>query len=261
VQAADREEDQDHNGRFDQHMRPAKGTTNLMETMSAFLEKAGPIGALIIGCSVIAFYIVIERWWTFRKIRLNDPQAPAQIRRMASQGSFQEAIAFCRRESHPLTATLARALIRMDKTGANSRGELEKTLSRAASKQVRSLEWSLPTLHLISSITPLLGLLGTVVGMIRAFQTIQHLGGKVNATVLAGGIWEAMLTTALGLSVAIPVLVAHNLLEGKVHDVAALLKEEGGAFLESLQDAGYLVSAAGAPPDATQVHADTREEP
>jgi biopolymer transport protein ExbB len=80
--------------------------------------------------------------------------------------------------------------------------------------------------------------------MIKAFQAIQHLGGKVNASVLAGGIWEAMLTTALGLGVAIPAMVLHNFLQGKVHQAVDNLKEETGLLLDALEDAGCLGSAS-----------------
>jgi biopolymer transport protein ExbB len=79
--------------------------------------------------------------------------------------------------------------------------------------------------------------------MIKAFQAIQSLGGKVNASVLAGGIWEAMLTTALGLGVAIPAMVAHNYLQGKVHAVVAEIKEESGSLLDALDQAGRLAAA------------------
>ena len=102
------------------------------------------------------------------------------------------------------------------------------------------LERYLPSLHLISNVSPLLGLFGTVTGMIKAFQAIQNLGGKVNASVLAGGIWEAMLTTALGLGVAIPAMVAHNYLQGKVHKVVSEIKEESGILLDALEESGRL---------------------
>ena len=78
----------------------------------------------------------------------------------------------------------------------------------ATGEEVRDLSRYLQALATIGSIAPLLGLLGTVIGMIKAFMVIQQMGGKVNAVVLAGGIWEAMLTTALGLAVALPTMVA-----------------------------------------------------
>ena len=80
----------------------------------------------------------------------------------------------------------------------------------------------------------MLGLLGTVLGMIKAFMVIQQMGGKVNAAVLAGGIWEAMLTTALGLAVALPTMVAHSYLSARVDRYEAQLQEGTVTFLKSL---------------------------
>jgi biopolymer transport protein ExbB len=80
----------------------------------------------------------------------------------------------------------------------------------------------------------MLGLLGTVLGMIKAFMVIQEMGGKVNASVLAGGIWEAMLTTALGLGVALPTIVAHSYLLSRVERYEARLQDGTVAFLKAL---------------------------
>ena len=86
----------------------------------------------------------------------------------------------------------------------------------------------------MGNIAPLLGLLGTVIGMIKAFMVIQEMGGKVNAAVLAGGIWEAMLTTALGLSVALPTMVAHSYLLSRIDKYEARLQSGAVAFIKGL---------------------------
>jgi biopolymer transport protein ExbB len=86
----------------------------------------------------------------------------------------------------------------------------------------------------LGNIAPLLGLLGTVIGMIKAFMVIQEMGGKVNASVLAGGIWEAMLTTAVGLAVALPAMLAHGYLSAQVDRYEARLQQGAVTFLKSL---------------------------
>lgn len=213
-----------------------------MQNWLAFLEKSGPIGVTIILCSVIALFIVLERAFTFRTLRLKDPRLFHRVRKRAQEGQFEEATALTRDERHPWAVAISEVLARLAGNGRGStRVELEKTFSHAATREVRQMERFLPTLFLISSISPLLGLLGTVAGMIKAFQAIENLGGKVDASVLAGGIWEAMLTTALGLGVAIPAMVAHNYLQGKVHAMVADMKEETGVFLDALEDAGRVV--------------------
>lgn len=215
-----------------------------MESLVAFLTKAGPIGIAIVGTSVIALFIIIERCWAYRQLRFKDARLLHRLRKRAAEGKYAEAMALVQAESHPLAVALAPVLTRLEGGQRTSRAGLEKAIAHVAAREVRQLERFLPTLFLISSVTPLLGLFGTVTGMIRAFQAIQHLGGKVNASVLAGGIWEAMLTTALGLGVAIPAMVVHNYLQGKVHEVVAEIKEESGMLLDDLEEAGRLDAGA-----------------
>jgi biopolymer transport protein ExbB len=103
-----------------------------------------------------------------------------------------------------------------------------------AEKKIKELEKGLSWLSLISTVTPLLGLTGTVTGMIKAFMAIEQLGGRVNASVLAGGIWEAMLTTALGLSVALPAMVGHSFLLSRVDRQEGRLRDGSVLFIKSL---------------------------
>lgn len=216
-----------------------------MTDLAAFFNRAGPIGALILVSSVIALFIVVERLLTFRRIRLRDPEYIHRIRSLAAEGDFAGAEDAARsQETHPLALSLAHVLSRAGAQAHRSRVDLEKAVAHEATRQVRRLERFLPTLHLISNVSPLLGLLGTVTGMIKAFQAIQNLGGKVNASVLAGGIWEAMLTTALGLGVAIPALIAHNIFQGKIQNLVADLKEEATELFDLLEDRGALVSGS-----------------
>ena len=221
-----------------------------MESLTAFFDKSGPLGIAILAASVVAAGIVLERLWAFRKFRLRDPEFLHRIREKVSQGAFPEAAAVARAEEHPVAASLAHVLARMGAGGRRSRAELEKTVAHAAAREVRDLERFLPTLALVANVAPLLGLMGTVTGMIKAFQAIQNLGGKVNASVLAGGIWEAMLTTAEGLAVAIPALVAHHMLQGKVHNLVADLQFEAGQLFDLLEDGGHLAPEAPLPAEA-----------
>ena len=113
------------------------------------------------------------------------------------------------------------------------RETMETVIDHATEEEVRSLSHYLSALATIGNIAPLLGLLGTVLGMIKAFMVIQQMGGKVNAAVLAGGIWEAMLTTALGLSVALPTMVAHGYLVSRVDKFEAQLVDGTVTFIKS----------------------------
>jgi Biopolymer transport proteins len=218
-----------------------------MQNWISFLDKAGPVGLIIVGTSVVALFIVLDRVWTYRCLRIRDARAMHRLRKRAVEGDYAKAAEEAVGETHPLFTALAEVLVRLrEGRRPAARAELEKTVSHVGAREIRVLERFLPTLFLISNVAPLLGLFGTVTGMIKAFQAIQHLGGKVNASVLAGGIWEAMLTTALGLGVAIPAMVLHNFLQGKVHQAVADLKEEAGLLLDALEDVGGLGSATAA---------------
>jgi biopolymer transport protein ExbB len=118
--------------------------------------------------------------------------------------------------------------------GNQDQETLEMVLVHATETEVRDLSRYLQSLATIANIAPLLGLLGTVIGMIKAFMVIQQMGGKVNAAVLAGGIWEAMLTTALGLSVALPTMVAHSYLSARVDQYEARLQDGTVRLIKSL---------------------------
>lgn len=103
-------------------------------------------------------------------------------------------------------------------------GSTEKELSIIGTRQVRSIEGGLSWLGLISTISPLLGLTGTVTGMIKAFMVIAH-SSTVNPSMLAGGIWEALITTAAGLLVAIPIHVSHHFLDKQADEIAFIMRE------------------------------------
>ena len=115
----------------------------------------------------------------------------------------------------------------------NDRETFETVVVHSTGEEVRELSRYLQALATIGSIAPLLGLLGTVIGMIKAFMVIQQMGGKVNAAVLAGGIWEAMLTTALGLAVALPTMVAHSYLVSRVDKYEARLQDGMVTFIKT----------------------------
>ena len=115
----------------------------------------------------------------------------------------------------------------------NDRETFETVVVHSTGEEVRELSRYLQALATIGSIAPLLGLLGTVIGMIKAFMVIQQMGGKVNAAVLAGGIWEAMLTTALGLAVALPTMVTHSYLVSRVDNYEAQLQDGMVTFIKA----------------------------
>ena len=135
-----------------------------------------------------------------------------------------------------INTPLGRIFVQAMEVKDQGRETIDTVINHATNEEVRGLSRYLQALATIGNVAPLLGLLGTVLGMIKAFMVIQEMGGKVNAAVLAGGIWEAMLTTALGLAVALPTMVAHSYLVARVDKYEAQLQNGTVTFIKAIGD-------------------------
>lgn len=184
----------------------------------------------ILFCSVLASAIFIERFIRFTVLQRRGRRVANRVAEHIAEGNREAAVQTARNSCSPMGRVLIQGLEVMYR----DRETLETVLINAVDEEVRNLSRHLQTLATVANIAPLLGLLGTVVGMIKAFMVIQQMGGKVNAAVLAGGIWEAMLTTALGLAVALPAMVAHSYLAGRVDRYEARLQTGTVGFIKNL---------------------------
>ena len=198
--------------------------------MLEFILKGGHLMWPILLCSVVAASIVLERLYYFRRAGINVSHFLARIKKMLLDGKLQEAESLSRETPGPVAHVVGIGIHINSRNSSTE--EKDKIISQAGSRELRKLDKRLRTLGIIAHITPLLGLLGTVTGMIRAFMKIQELGGQVDASVLAGGIWEALITTAAGLSVAIPTMVAYHYFEGRVDEFSSQMKDAIQSLLE-----------------------------
>jgi biopolymer transport protein ExbB len=199
--------------------------------MIEFLAKGGILVPPILFCSVLTVAIFLERLIRFSRVRIGGHDLEREMTRYLQEGEDQKAYDAARGSNTPMGRILAQAMEVKDQ----DRETLETVLVHATDEELRGLSRYLHALATIGNIAPLLGLFGTVLGMIKAFMVIQQMGGKVNASVLAGGIWEAMLTTALGLAVALPTMVAHSYLVYRVDRYEAQLQSGSVAFLKALR--------------------------
>jgi len=196
--------------------------------MFEFFLKGGPLMWPILLCSVISITIILERFYHLYQARTRIPNIFSRVKSLLKENNAEEALKLCENTSGPIAHILAIGIhIRH-----RSLEEKEKLISRAGSKIIRQLDKNLRALAIIGNTAPLLGLLGTVTGMIRAFMKIQELGGRVDASVLASGIWEALITTAAGLSVAIPTIVFYHYFEGRLDNIASQMKDVAGELLD-----------------------------
>jgi biopolymer transport protein ExbB len=183
----------------------------------------------IILCSIVAIAIVIERFWTLNSNKITPKYVLAQVWTWLKNNQLDSAKLRELRLSSPLGQILAAGLL----TSKYGRVAMIESIEQTAAQVIHDLERYLNTLGTIAAITPLLGLLGTVVGMIRVFSEIM-LQGTGNANALAGGISEALITTAAGLSVAIPTFMAHRFFARKVDSLVLGLEQESMKLVDAL---------------------------
>lgn len=198
--------------------------------MIAFLIKGGVLVIPILLCSVLALAIFLERVIRFAKMRSRGAGLANKIAGLLAENDEDGALKAAEVSNSPMGRILMQAI----ETKEMDRKMLETVIINATDEEVRNLSTYIQALATIGNIAPLLGLLGTVVGMIKAFMVIQQMGGKVNAAVLAGGIWEAMLTTAIGLAVALPTMVAHSYLVARVDKYEARLQSGSVTFMKAI---------------------------
>lgn len=195
--------------------------------MLEIIKAGGWVMWPILACSVLAMAIICERLWSLRPKRILPPQLVAQVWNLYRKDQLDSTYLRQLQTSSPLGAVLAAGL-------ANHRygREVMKEAIEDAGRQVtHELERFLDSLGTIASISPLLGLLGTVLGMIKVFSAITA-AGVGEPKVLAGGIAEALITTAAGLSVAIPVLIFHRYFQARVDELVLRMENEALRFIE-----------------------------
>lgn len=209
-------------------------TVPMEQTMTLWemLLKGGWLMIPIVLCSLLAVFVILERWLVLRRARMEVQPFLRQIQALLQAGDVAQAIAVCEEVDRPIARMLRRGLERLGRPIE----DIEEAIQQAGKQEAFALERRLDLLASISGIAPLLGFLGTVTGMIEAFQQIQALQGNVNPSVLAGGIWEALITTAAGLAVGIPAYAFYNYLNSRVNRMVFELEEAATRFLDLLEE-------------------------
>jgi len=204
--------------------------------MLEFMSKGGPLMWLILFNSIIAIAIFFERLFHYHRAGIHAGDFVAGIRNSLQRGNHLEALALCDETPGPVAQVVKAAVVHHDL----SRDELRETIQDVARSEVARLERNLPILGTIGQVTPLIGFLGTVTGMIQMFMVIQR-APLPNPGDLAGGIWEALLTTAGGLVVAIPTYVAYNYLATRVQNLVLDMEQSANEMVQYFkrnEDAG-----------------------
>ena len=177
--------------------------------------KGGPVMLILLGLSIISLTIIIIKIFQFYKSDIYNGNKILPVYKLLEDNKISQSKELLNSILHPSSNIITSILD--NKNLSNE--DRENEVSIIGEKKLRNLEFLLKPLEVISNVAPLLGLLGTVIGMITAFSKLENAGSKVDPAILAGGIWEALLTTAFGLIVAIPALAAFYWLDGKVDKV------------------------------------------
>ena len=198
----------------------AAGTGNLLDLLAA----GGPIMYVLAGLSVLAMAIVFAKMLqTLMRGAGTGARTDAALKAW-EDGRAEDALGLLRRDRSLAAPALACA-IEGGSAGRLPEATIREEASRLAQRELDGMASGLKTLAMVATLSPLLGLLGTVIGMIDAFRAMEAAGNRVDPSVLSGGIWVALLTTAAGLVVAIPAAAAHGLLEARVDRAAGSLED------------------------------------
>lgn len=207
----------------------------MIATFISGIELMGKGGVMmypIFLASVVAFAIIIERLVFFKKCNENPDDIFAAIKDLARNNKQVSTTDICKGNEGPVSRILDVGV----QARKEPRWKLEEKLTVHGQEEIRELRKNLRGLEVIATISPLMGLLGTVVGMVKAFNKVAQYKGQVDPSLLAGGIWEALLTTAAGLALAIPVVIMLNYFERKVEAISFLLGKYGQFLVHNLYE-------------------------
>lgn len=198
----------------------------------SMITKGGWLMIPIFLSSIIALAIIIDRYSVIRKSKMNLPAFMVKIRTFLKRKDIRGAIEFCTNEKSNASNIVKKGLRKY----AYGHERVKEAIESAGKQEITKLEKGLSTLATISGVAPLLGFLGTVTGMISAFMKIEDLQGSANPSDLAGGIWEALLTTAFGLGVGIIALTAYNYLLASITKLVSDLEVISNDVLDVLEE-------------------------
>jgi len=199
------------------------------------LHKAGPVIIPIILCSMFGLSVAIEKRWQLHKAKIDTDKFLEDILATIRRLKIKEAIEKCNSIRSPISRILKAGIMKYD----SSKEDIRQAMEDASLYEIPKLEKNLTTLATVAHISPLLGLLGTVTGLVKCFQVIQLRSSSfapVNPGDLAGGIWEALITTVAGLMVAIPMFVIYNYLVNGVNNFVLEMERSATELVNFLSE-------------------------
>ncbi len=203
----------------------------LIGTVFEYISQGGVMMVPLIICSILGLIYIIERAITYYRVKGDTAEIFSEVRSALLQGNLRRSIELCESYDHPVATTLKSGLLRFGK----KHEEVEKAMESVALHEVSKLEKGLWVLATLANIAPLFGFLGTVTGMIGSFRALAEVG-LGNPEAVASGISEALITTATGLIIALPVQAAYNYYNNKVANFALDMETSSSMLLETFNE-------------------------
>lgn len=197
--------------------------------MFEIVQSGGWMMLPIISCSILALAIIAERFITLRASRIAPEELTSQVQHRSMNKQVDDAYIKELQGNSPLGRILAAGIVNRNK----SVEAMKESMNEVASVEIHSMERFISGLGTIAAVTPLMGLLGTVLGMIKVFNQMLN-NGLGEANMLAGGISEALISTAGGLLVAIPALIMYRMLQRKIDDLVVKMEQQSGLLVDAL---------------------------
>ena len=202
--------------------------TQMSESLWSLFNMGGPLMWVLLALSFLAIYLIGRKWWTIKNASKIDPHFMQDIRDYLTDGKTKSAVTLCRKYDNPVA--------RMIETGINRMGrplaDIQSAIENIGNVEVARLEKGLPILAMISGGAPMIGFLGTVLGMVKAFFNMSKAGNNIDITLLSDGIYTAMLTTVGGLVVGIIAYFGYNWLTSQVGDLVYKMESSTMEFLD-----------------------------
>ena len=202
--------------------------TQMSESLWSLFNMGGPLMWVLLALSILAIYLIGRKWWTIKNASKIDPHFMQDIRDYLTDGKTKSAITLCRKYDNPVA--------RMIETGINRMGrplaDIQSAIENIGNVEVARLEKGLPILATIAGGAPMIGFLGTVMGMVKAFFNMSKAGNNIDITLLSDGIYTAMLTTVGGLVVGIIAYFGYNWLTSQVSDLVYKMESSTLEFID-----------------------------
>ena len=205
-------------------------TLNIMElVMSGGI--LGDIIMMVLGfLSILSIYYITERLMALKNVSKEDPEFTDQLNKLISEGNTEEALSLCENKNTPLSRMIKKGVLRLD----SPINEIYAAIENQGKLEVSVLEKNLTSLATIAGAAPMIGFLGTVIGMIIAFFNMSKAGGSIEVGMLSEGIYTAMITTVAGLVVGIMSYISYNFLISKIDTIVFKMEKSTTDFMDNI---------------------------